>query len=121
MPEATIYVIDDDDAVRDSLRVLLESEGFAVVTFASAADFLLHPRQNHGCLVLDAERISELQLLDRVRDHAMVIATIVMTARSDAAMRRAVDSVGAVLLEKPFAGAQLVNSIVEVLRGHRLH
>jgi chemotaxis response regulator CheB len=54
LPEPTVVVVDDEDAVRESLQAMLEAEGFAVETFAAAADFLEGYRPiSNSCLLLD--------------------------------------------------------------------
>jgi FixJ family two-component response regulator len=116
---ATIYVVDDDDAVRDSIRVLLECEGFAVVEFASCADFLRYARPDgRSCIVLDVHMpgMGGLELLDRIRRDKMIMPVIAMTGRPDPAIARAVNRVGAALLEKPFRGDELVRSIERIFR-----
>lgn len=116
---ATIYVVDDDDAVRDSIRVLLECEGYTVVAFASCAEFLGHARPaGRSCIVLDVDMsgMSWLELLGRIRRDKMIIPAIVMTGRPNPAITGAVDRTGAALLEKPFRGDELVSSIERVLR-----
>lgn len=57
MRAATVYVVEDDDAVRGSLRVLLTCEGFTVLAFASAEAFLREARpKGAACLVLDGHQ-----------------------------------------------------------------
>jgi two-component system, LuxR family, response regulator FixJ len=122
MPQPTIYVIDDDDAVRDSLRMLLEAEGFLVVEFASGAEFLRagHP-DGHSCLLLDTHMpgLSGVELLERVRGDHPLIPMVVMTGRPGAAFAKAAASAGAPLLEKPFQGRELLDAIENSLRGQR--
>jgi two-component system, LuxR family, response regulator FixJ len=122
--DETIYVIDDDDAVRDSLRVLLECEGYKVVDFASCADFLRNARPDGpSCLVLDVHipGMSGLELLEQLRHDNTMIAVVIISGRLNPVMRRAVDRAGVKLLEKPFATGDLVASIEAALRGGRLH
>lgn len=118
--DTTIYVVDDDDAVRDSIRVLLECEGFTVVVFASGADYLRQARPDgRSCVVFDMHMpgMSGLELLDHIRRDKMTMPAIIMTGRPDSAIGRAVDRAGAALLEKPFRGSELVDSIETALRG----
>ena len=124
MRETTIYVVDDDDGVRDSIRILLECEGFDVVTFASCADFLHHARPDGSCcLVLDVHipGMSGLQLLEAIRREGTIIPVVVITGRLHPAIQRSVDRAGVRLLEKPFAAGELMSAIEEALRGGRLH
>jgi two-component system, LuxR family, response regulator FixJ len=121
-PQATIYVIDDDDAVRDSLRMLLEAEGFLVVEFASGAEFLRAGRpDHHSCLLLDMHMpgLSGVELLIRVRGDHPLMPVVAMTARPGAAIAKAAASAGAPLLEKPFRGRELLDAIEGSLRGRR--
>lgn len=118
--QPTIYVIDDDAAVRDSLRMLLEAEGFLVVEFASGAEFLRTGRlDGSSCLLLDMHMpgLSGVELLERVRGDHPLTPVVVMTARPGAAIAKAAASAGAPLLEKPFRGRELLDAIASSLRG----
>jgi FixJ family two-component response regulator len=119
MRHATIFVIDDDDAVRDSLRMLLESEGFVVHAYASCAEFLGGRRPDgSSCLLLDVhlDGMSGLELIDRLEQDHIEIPTILMTGMPDAATRRAVDRIGAPLLVKPFRPGELLDCVESRLR-----
>jgi CheY-like chemotaxis protein len=101
----TVYLIDDDDFLRDSLRELLEDEGFHVIDFAAASAFLRRPREiGYGCIVTDIQmpEMSGLELIEEVRLHDKVIPIIAITAHANAAVRKAVEAADAVLLVKPF-------------------
>jgi FixJ family two-component response regulator len=118
--QATIYVIDGDDAVRDSLLMLLEAEGFAVVDFASGAEFLRLGRPDgRSCLLLDMRMpdLSGVELLERVRGQYPLMPVVVMTGRPSPATARAAARAGAALLEKPFRGRELLDAIERGLRG----
>ena len=70
--EPTVFVVDDDQAVRDSLRWLVESVGLAVRTHGSAQAFLdEYDPQHPGCLVLDVRMpgASGIELQEQLRDH----------------------------------------------------
>ena len=72
LPEQIIYLVDDDEALRDSLVWLLESQGFKVEAFASAEAFLRAWRPEfNGCLLLDVRMpgMSGLELHERLRAH----------------------------------------------------
>jgi FixJ family two-component response regulator len=121
--DATIYVIDDDDSVRDAIRVLLECEGFHVIAFASCTDFLRLARPDRAsCLVLDVHLpgMGGLELLDRIQRDKLTLPTVLMTARPDPATLGAADRAGVALLQKPFAADELIGLINEAMRG-RLH
>ena len=118
---ATAYVVDDDDAVRDSMRVLLESYGMAVEEFPSASDFLkMGLRSLHlSCLLLDLHMpgMGGIELMERLRELGATIPTIVITGRSDPTSRaRAVDAGAYTTLEKPVAEEELAHTISRALR-----
>lgn len=124
MPEAAalVHVVDDDRAVRDSLRWLFEGEGLVVQTYASAEDFLaVYTGECPDCAVVDVRMpgMSGLELQDAlIRSHVW-LPLVFITAHGDVplavmAMRRgAVDFV-----EKPFADARLVESVRRALAMH---
>jgi two-component system, LuxR family, response regulator FixJ len=77
----TAYVVDDDDAVRDSIRMLLESQGFTVCTYASGWSFLREARANrNSCLVVDVNMpgMNGLELLDQLRRDGIMVPAIVV-------------------------------------------
>lgn len=124
-PAALVHIVDDDRAVRDSLRWLFEGEGFAVQTHASAEEFLAAYSGEHpGCAVVDVRMpgMSGLELQDAlVRNHVR-LPLVFVTAHGDVplavmAMRRgAVDFV-----EKPFTDQRLVESVRRALAVHASH
>jgi FixJ family two-component response regulator len=119
-PQSTVYLIDDHKPVRDAIRVLLETEGFSVIDFASAVEFLQCPREiGHGCIVTDIQMpgMSGLQLIEAVRAHDKSVQIIVITGHPVAAVRRAVKEADATMLVKPFAPAELVAQVNNALRG----
>jgi FixJ family two-component response regulator len=110
-----IHIVDDDDAVRDALRVLLESIGFEVADYNSALDFLVHRAGGDGaCLVLDINMpaMSGLDLLEHLQATKMQLPTIVISGRADAADRTRAFLGGAVaLIDKPVADDLLLGAI----------
>jgi two-component system, LuxR family, response regulator FixJ len=102
---ATVHIVDDDDAVRDSFRSLLESHGLTVRDYASADDFLADRQQQRtGCLLLDVHMpgMTGLELLGKVREDRSHLPVIAITGRSDSTLKRQLARVGAfALLEKP--------------------
>ena len=114
----TAYVVDDDDAVRDSIRMLLESQGFTVCTYASGWSFLREARANrNSCLVVDVNMpgMNGLELLDQLRRDGIMVPAIVVTGRFDTRIQATVDRAGAVLLAKPFRVGELVGCIERAL------
>ena len=117
--EPTVVVVDDDDAVRNSLQAMLEAEGFAVETFAAATDFLegYRPASN-SCLVINVRYARHGR--DRAVDQAGDAGGPAAGDHDDRARRRAeavmAMKLGAVdFVEKPFAAATLVRSIRDAL------
>jgi FixJ family two-component response regulator len=101
-----IAIIDDDEAMRDSLRDLMEAAGLVARCFGSAEEFLesdLHTRA--ACLIVDIHmpNMSGLQLLARLKEEECDIPIICITAHGDARMRIRAMREGAVeFLSKPF-------------------
>ena len=113
--EPTDFIVDDDQAVRDSLRSLVESVGIAVRTYSSAQAFLddYDPRQT-GCLVLDVRMpgASGIELQERLRETGSKIPIIVMTGHADVVTAVRAMKAGAVdFLEKPFSDQLLLDQV----------
>ena len=110
-----IYVVDDDESLRRSLRNLLMSLGFRVETFPSAEAFLESvDRGSIGCLVLDVrmERMSGVDLLRRLVTTGSSIPAIMLTAHGDDETRRRSLEAGAVaFLEKPVRSDALIAAV----------
>ena len=114
-PEAIVYVVDDDEAVRDSLGWLLEANGFRVRSFESAEAFLEMLRAPQGpapvsCLVLDVRMpgMSGIELHEELLRAGRDIPLVFVTGHGDVPMAVASMKKGAAdFLEKPFNDAQL--------------
>jgi two-component system CheB/CheR fusion protein len=118
MDDLTIYVIDDDDGVRDATRALLEGEGHRVVEFASAEDFLAEtPPERAGCLVLDVylRGMNGLELLRRLSDDRSKLRVIITTVRPGRDIERAAREIGAPVLEKPYPPHDLLAAVETAL------
>ncbi len=113
--QGTIFVVDDEPAVRDSLQVLLGTYGFAVETYATAASFLDRADpQRPGCLVADVRMpgMTGIELQRELTRQGNPMPVIVITGHGDVPM--AVDALkaGAMdFLEKPLNDEVLVRSI----------
>jgi len=115
----TICVVDDDEAVRDSLAALFEAEGFEVVAFASARDFLDDGPMGARCLVTDLRMpdMNGLELLAALAGRAEAPPVIMITGHGDVPMAvRAMRLGAADFIEKPFDAQVLVRRVREVLR-----
>ena len=116
----TVYVVDDDQAVRDSLRWLIESVGLTVETFDSAQAFLARCEKGplRGCLVADVRLpgVSGLDLQDRLRQQGLYIPTIVITGHGDVPVAVRAMKAGALdFIEKPFSDQTLLDRIREAI------
>lgn len=113
--EHTVFIVDDDAAVRDSLALLLGLRGYRTLVFANAEDFLATWRPDwSGCLVADIKMpgLSGLDLQRRLTDQGSTLPVIVITAHGDAASARTALKADAIdFLEKPIDDAQLMAAI----------
>ena len=118
-PEPVIYVIDDDDAVRQSLEFLLRTAGFTVRSFESAKAFLeIMPQPRSGCIITDVRmpHISGIDLLRRVQDLGIDIPVIMITGHGDISLAVEAMKIGATdFLEKPFDDDQLLAALRSTL------
>lgn len=116
MEKRIAYLVDDDQAVRTSVQLLLESEGIEVHSYASG-DVLLRGAapDEHSCLIIDVDMpgISGVDLLDRLRRRGIDNPAIMITGAAvgssllSAIRRRA----NARLLQKPFSPSELLSAI----------
>jgi two-component system CheB/CheR fusion protein len=120
---ATIFVIDDDDMVRDYVRLLLELEGRTVEAYASSEAFLAAYRPGRsGCLVIDLHMpgMSGIELLERLAVERHRLPAIMITGRGDVKTAVQAMKVGAVdFIEKPFPQGELIASIDRALERTR--
>jgi two-component system response regulator FixJ len=116
----SIYIVEDDEPLRDSLAALFESEGFDVSSFASAKDFLAHYHPDRAvCLVLDLDvpRNGGLDLMAILGARQHRIPTIVLTGKADPALRARMLGLGAAsVLVKPTNPDTLIASVRQSLR-----
>lgn len=103
--DAIVHVIDDDEAVRDSLAFLLSSADFAVETYGSADVFLNRlPQPRTGCIITDVRMpgLSGIDLLRRVKEIKLSLPVIVMTGHGDVPLAvEAMKSGASDFIEKP--------------------
>ena len=117
--KATVFVVDDDPAVRDAVSVFLGICGFTVVTFDSAEAFLGAAATLNRCvLVLDQrmDGMSGLELQSELQRRGVSLPTVFITGHGDAQMYQTAIREGAVdVLEKPFRNRDLLASIEKAL------
>lgn len=117
--KSTVFIVDDDPAMRSSLRWLVESVGLHVETYPSAAEFLAsYDPARSGCLVLDVRMpgMSGLELQEKLAINHAPIPIIVITGHGDVAMAVRAMKTGAVdFIEKPFSDQVLLDRIQQAL------
>lgn len=115
----SIFVVDDDSAVRDSLKLLLRSVGQAVETFGSGQEFLDGYNDDRaGCLVLDIRMpgMSGLELQQKLNERHSILPIIFITGHGDVPMAVEAMQAGAVdFIQKPFRDQDLIDRINQAL------
>jgi two-component system response regulator TtrR len=115
----SIYVVDDDEAMRDSMTWLLEGEGYRVACFESGESFLKARRDNmRGCIVLDVRmpEMSGLELHEKLDDLGVQLPIIFVTGHGDVPMAVSALQRGACdFIEKPFHNEDLLSRIRRAL------
>ena len=115
-----VYVIDDDDAMRDSLDFLLGSADFHVTLFGSADHFLdTLPNADFGCVVSDIRMpgIDGIELLKRLKASRSAFPVLIMTGHGDVPLAVEAMKLGAAdFLEKPFEDERLIGMIDVALK-----
>jgi FixJ family two-component response regulator len=114
-----VFIVDDDISVRDSLELLIQSAGCQAETFASAEEFLAHPRaRTPSCLVLDVKlpHLNGLDLQERIAADRVDMPIIFITRDADVPTTvRAMKAGAAEFLTKPFDADVLLNAIREAV------
>lgn len=115
-----VYVIDDDDAMRDSLNFLLDSSGYSVTLFDDAQRFMdALPGLAFGCVVSDVRMpgIDGIELLKRMKAQHSPFPILIMTGHGDVPLAVEAMKLGAVdFLEKPFEDDRLIAMIETAIR-----
>lgn len=116
---STVYIVDDDEAVRDSLELLIGTVGWAARSFESADAFLAgYDPEMAGCLLLDVRMpgMSGLELQERLAEKRAMLPIIFITGHGDVEMAVHAMQAGAVdFLQKPFQDEELVQSLRKAL------
>jgi two-component system response regulator FixJ len=113
-----VHVVDDDDAVRDSLTLLLESAGLTAHTYSSPTQLLESPPKPPGCILTDVRmpEMDGLTLQRHLAESGVRLPVIVMTGHADVPL--AVDALkggAADFLEKPFDDTQLLAAVTSAI------
>lgn len=115
----TVFVVDDDAAVRDALRFLMRSVGLTVDTFTSATEFLDAYRDDRpGCLVLDIRMpgMTGLELQDKLTERRSILPIIFITGHGDVPMAVEAMQAGAMdFIQKPFRDQDLLDRIHQAI------
>lgn len=113
--ESCVFIVDDDQEVRDAIQLLMESVGLRVQTFESAQDYLQQFDPNRaGCLLLDVRMpgLSGLDLQARLAEQGRHPPIIIITGHGDVPMAvRAVQAGALDFIEKPFNDQVLLDSV----------
>jgi len=117
--DLTVFIVDDDDAIRDSLQVLLECAGFRAESFATPLAFLESDAPSRpGCLLVDVRmpQMSGLDVQERLARDGHAIPVVVMTGHGDVPLAVRAMKAGAVdFVEKPFEEEALLAAVRSAL------
>jgi two-component system response regulator FixJ len=120
VPRGNVYVIDDDDAMRDSLDFLLRAADFHVTLFESAQNFLnALPTIDFGCVVSDVRMpgIDGIELLKHLKAGGSLFPVVIMTGHGDVPLAVEAMKLGAMdFVEKPFEDDRLIGMIEAALK-----
>jgi FixJ family two-component response regulator len=116
---ANVYIVEDDDAVRDSLQMMLESIGHTIKAFCNADDFLENYTQEMaGCIVLDIRMpgINGMELQRKLNDINSILPIIFVTGHGDVPMAVEAMQQGAVdFVQKPYREQELLDKISQAM------
>jgi FixJ family two-component response regulator len=122
--DPTIYIVDDDEAVRDSLALMLESHGIAARTYDSGAAFIGDYNPGEAdCLVLDLHMpdMGGLELLERLTCLGLDVPVVIISGRADTSDKARASAAGAkAILDKPFSREDLLAAIYIAIGTRRL-
>ncbi len=119
VPTPMVFVVDDDESIRESLKLLIGGAGWQPQTFASAREFLAHPRAlGPSCLVLDVSRPDQLDVQKQLAVHRPAMPIICITGHGDVPMTVQAMKAGAVdFLTKPLRDDVLLAALQHALEG----
>ncbi len=114
-----VFIVDDDEAVRESLQALLEVKGHEVVTYASGEDFLaMSPPDSEGCALVDLRMpgIDGLTLIQRLKARGGNLEVVVVTGHGDIPLAVQAMKIGAVdFVEKPYTNERILEAVRQAL------
>lgn len=113
----TVHIVDDDEAIRDSVKTMLEASGFTCTTFESANAFLA-AKTASGCALVDVRMpgMDGLGLLEHLAAHGPSIPIVIMTGFADVPLAVKAMRAGAVdFIEKPCPREQLIDAVRRAL------
>ena len=116
-----VFVVDDDEAVRESLRNMMESEGFEVRLFSNGHDLLNEASLPAiGCLIVDYNMpaMNGLELLGTLRGQGVSIPAILITGNPAKHVRDRAAAIAVLIVEKPQLGSYLLDCIREAVAKH---
>jgi two-component system response regulator FixJ len=118
--DGTVHVIDDDEAIRQSIGFMLRKAGFTVKTYVSGTDFLkIANRDLQGCVLLDVRMpgIDGLDVQKQLSGQGIGLPIVMLTGHGDVMLAVRAIKAGAIeFLEKPFERAALLAAIDEAFR-----
>ncbi|MGZ5853880.1 MAG: response regulator FixJ [Xanthobacteraceae bacterium] len=121
--KAVVVIVDDDAAVRDSMRSLMESAGYLVKDYPSARAFLKEPVPPGGCLVTDIRmpEMDGLELQEEIAKRGIDLPVVIMTGHGDVPLAVRAMKAGAMdFVEKPFDDEAMLASVQRALLvGHQ--
>lgn len=121
LPRPKVFVVDDDEAVRDSIKVLLEVHGIDVEDYASTGAFVSHYRRpNCGCIILDQHLpvLTGVDFLNSPAGRQLGLPVILITGRGDPELEKRAHAAGvADYLQKPVSERLLIASVERVTAG----
>jgi two-component system CheB/CheR fusion protein len=121
-PRPTIFVVDDDDKIRETMRELLIERGYAVAAFADVPSFFEAHPGGRGCVLVDAVMpgIGGIELIERLKAEKIDLPAIMITGLGDVPMAvKAMKAGAADFIEKPIGASELLASIERALDRRR--
>ncbi len=124
LTETAVYIVDDDKSILDSVRILLNMENIATITFDSGKAFLdSYQSDMKGCLLLDVRmpEMSGLELQEKLIERGINIPVIIMTGHGDIKIAVRAMKLGAFdFIEKPFKEGEIISAVQNALKSLQL-